>query len=122
MASKQPFVHQRMLPGLAGFYPSLCTIQEAVESNDLGEVTDVWVDVWTAIPCRVSPVGVQEMKRPDQTFTLGSHTINLAGCYPLIIPKMRAKVGLIYFDVLGVESDGNGYTTRLQARIVKATA
>ena len=38
------------------------------------------------------------------------------------VATMRAVVGTLTYDILAVESDGNGYTTRLQCQIVKATA
>jgi hypothetical protein len=113
-------VHPRMLEGLAAFYPSLCTIQSAVEPQDtVGQpVVASYTDVLQALPCRVSPAGAREMKLPNQTYGVASHTINLRGHYPSITTAMRALVDGVAYDVLAVEHDGNAYTTRLQVQVV----
>jgi hypothetical protein len=118
--SSRMIVHPRMLEGLAAFYPSLCTIQNAVEPQDsVGQpVPTSYTDALTALPCRVSPAGGSERKLPNQTYAVGSHTINLRGHYPTITPKQRAVVEGVAYDILAVESDGNAYTTRLQVQVV----
>ena len=115
----QAFVHPRMLEGLAAFYPSLCTIQSGTLTQDsVGQPVATWAYVLQAIPCRISPAGGREMKLPNQTYGVGSHTINLRGYYPTIIVAMRALVDGVAYDILAVESDGNQYTTRLQVQVV----
>lgn len=112
-------VHPRMLEGLALFYPSLCTIQQATLAQDaVGEPLATWADLLQALPCRVSPAGGQERKLPNQTYGVASHTINLRGHYPSITIAMRAVVDSVNYDVLSVEHDGNAYTTRLQVQVV----
>lgn len=113
-------VHPLMLGELDEFYPSECTIQQATEMNTKGEVSKVWADLagHVDIPCQVGRAGGQESKRADQTITTATHTLALAGHYPTITTKMRAKVGTDYFDLLAVRCDGDEQTTWLDAEIV----
>ncbi len=115
-------LHSRMLGALAAYYPSLCTIEEPSTTNVRGEVSP---DPWTplagheALRCRVSPTGGQEIKRADMIYTIGSHTIALAGHYPTITAKMRAVADGTAYDVLAVEHDGQETMTRLRVQVVR---
>jgi len=119
MPSIQPIMHERLLAALYRFYPSTCTIREATYTVDtVGEPQPTWADFLTDIPCRVSPAGGREMKLPDQTYGVASHVINLAGYYSTITVAMRAVISGVNYDILSIEHDGNGFTTRLQAQVV----
>jgi SPP1 family predicted phage head-tail adaptor len=111
-----------MLRGLAAFYPSTCAIQERTDTRDaLGQPIAEWADVsgMARIACRVAPAKGQEIKAQDQTYVKASHVIALAGHYAGINEAMRAVVGGQVYDILLVEHDGQGVTTRLQAEIVR---
>ena len=119
MPSIQPIMHERLLTALYRYYPSTCTIQEATYTVDtVGEPQPAWADFLTDLPCRISPAGGREMKLPDQTYEVASHTINLGGYYPTITVVMRAVIDGATYDILSIEYDGNHFTTRLQAQVV----
>lgn len=121
MPSLQAIVHPRLLVNLFAFYPSLCTIQVSTPVQDVvGELQPVWANVplHVLLPCRISPVGGQELKMSEEVYGVSSHTINLRGFYPAIAIAMRALIDLVYYDILSVEHDGNDYTTRLQVQVV----
>ena len=115
-------IHPRLLAALQmNFYPSACTVQVATETqNDAGEVLMAWADFagHVNLPCRIAPVGGREMKRPDMTYTVGSHSIGLAGWYSTIVPKMRAVVSGVNYDILAVEIDGQMAATWLRVQVV----
>ena len=119
MPSIQPIMHQRVLAALARFYPSTCTIQQATFTADtVGQPQPAWALFLADIPCRISPAGGREVKAPDQTYDVASHTINLAGYYPMITVVMRAVISAVVYDILSIEYDGNHFTTRMQVQIV----
>jgi head-tail adaptor len=108
-----------MLESLGRIYPSLCTIQSAVETQDTaGQPIKTWADLIQAIPCRKAPAGGREVKLPDQTYGVADFVIELRGYYPSITRKMHAVVDGTVFDILNPESDGNNFTTRLQVQVV----
>jgi len=118
-----------MLVRLHEFYPVTVTIQAITEGQGtMGEITTVsWNDRmgYVDLACRLSPAGGEgELKRPDQTYVVATHIISIAGFRPGIEEKDRAIVtsplprGIETFDILLVENDGQGDTTRLLAEIV----
>ena len=68
--SSRMLVHPRMLPGLALFYPSLCTIQSATLAQDaVGEPQPTWANVLLlilagAIASRKPAAAVAQMPTP----------------------------------------------------------
>lgn len=117
-------VHPRLLQSLATFYPASCTVQAAANTNVKGDVIKApWADLvgHVGLACRVSPVvgRSREVRLPDQTYAVASHTIALAGYYPDIRPSMRAVVDGQAYDIEAVEHDGERATTWLQTRIIK---
>ncbi len=122
-------IHPRMLASLSQFYPSSCTIQRSVLSqDDYGEPTAVWSDLadHVDLACGVAPIsagsptGANEYRRADLTVTTATHHIALAGNYPTITPAMRAVVDGVAWNILGVEHDSHGVTTRLKVERVQA--
>jgi len=111
-----------MLVRLHEFYPVTVTIQEVTEGQGtMGEITSVWANKvgYVDLGCRLSPSGGKEVKKPDQTYVVATHIISIAGYYPGIDEKDRAVIGLQTFDILLVENDGQGDSTRLLAEIVE---
>lgn len=104
------------------FYLSLCTIKTyAAESPDsFGQPSPAWADFASHvdIPCSVGAAGGTEVKTPNMTTAVATHKIALAGCYPNIIPKMRAVVSGQTYDILLVEVDSHSKMTRLTTQIV----
>lgn len=123
MANPQGIVHPHLTQRLqATFYPSLCLIEQQVEAQDsYGAVTVTWATLagHGALRCRVSPNRAVEIHDAQGIYTVHSWTINLAGYYPTITPKMRATVGGIVYDIETVQPDGNRQLTRLTVRIVE---
>jgi len=110
-----------MFARLGNFYPTTVTIQEATEPQDTyGAAAPSWADKagYVDLDCRLAPSGGQEVKMPDQTYVVSTHTIAITGHYPGIDEKDRAIVGAETFDILLVESDGQSESTRLIAEIV----
>ena len=109
----------RMLTTLADFFPSLCTIQEDVGiEDDYGPVIADWQPVagHSDIPCThaVNRVGGgTEVKQSDQTYVVANRTLSLRGYYPTITEKMRAVVDSVVFDIMLVQTDSHGVTTRI---------
>lgn len=123
----RPLIHPKMLVRLHEFYPVTVTIQDVTETQGTsGEINSVWADKmgYTDLRCRLSPAGGKEVKKPDQTYVVATHIISIAGFRPGIDEKDRAVVtsplprGVETFDILLVENDGQGDTTRLLAEIV----
>jgi hypothetical protein len=111
----------RMLSSLAAYFPSSCAIQEATSTqNSYGEPASTWANKtgYTSIACAVSSAGGKEVKMPNMTYAVASHTVLLAGSYPAITPANRAVVGSLTLDILAVESDPLGTLTRLQCQVV----
>ena len=117
----RPLIDPRMMGQLGTFYPGSCTIQQGTETLDAaGQPSYTWTNLaaHTAIPCHVAPAGGGEVKGPDYTTVIYSHTIALAGYYPTITAAMRAVVGAATYDVLAVENDSLGKSTRLRVQVV----
>jgi hypothetical protein len=120
MPTRMPLIDPRMVGSLADFFPELCTIKTFTEAKSAsGAITYTPVDFagHVALHCRHSPVNGTEVKRQDQSFSVGSHIIELAGYYSTITTKMTAVVNLITYDILAIEFDGEHKTTRLSVEI-----
>jgi len=105
----------RMMVALADYFPSLCTIQEDVGVYDGYSDTSDWQPVvgHVDIPCAHGPNKGREVKKPDQTYVVSNYTLSLRGYYPTITEKMRAVVDGVVFDILLVQCDSHGVTTRI---------
>jgi head-tail adaptor len=120
----RPLVHPRLLASLGNFYSSLCTIQEATEVRDeYGQSIAGWANKagHVDIPCGIAPADAirnAEVRRPDQTYTLATHLVALQGRYPSITTKMRALVDGKAYDVVAVEADSAGVSTRLKVQVI----
>uniref|UniRef100_A0A6H1Z826 Head-tail joining protein n=1 Tax=viral metagenome TaxID=1070528 RepID=A0A6H1Z826_9ZZZZ len=111
-----------MLGRLAAFYPSTVCIEQRTEVQDpvTGEVTYTWAALLghDALAGSVAPNGGVEVRQPDQTYVVSNYTISLAGSYPTIDETMEAVVGTVRYDILLVQRDSHGITTRLLVRTV----
>ena len=123
----RPLIAPAMFDRLFSFYPVTVTIEEATEPRGtMGEFEPMWNNKigYVDLDCRLSPADGKEIKQPDQTYVIATHVIAIAAYYPGIDEKDRAVVtsplprGIETFDILLVENDGQGNSTRLLAEIV----
>jgi len=109
----------RMLTTLADYFPSLCTIQEPTEvEDDSGAIVAGWTDFagHVDLPCSLGVNrmgGGGEVKQTDQTYVVSNYTLSLRGYYPTITEKMRIVVDGRAFDIMLVQTDSHGVTTRI---------
>ena len=111
----------RMMAELRDYFPSLCAIQENVGiENDYGEIVEDWQDYadHADLPCAHGPNKGIEVKKPDQTYVISNYTLSLRGYYPTITEAMRAVVDGVAYEILLVQSDSHGVTTRILTRVV----
>jgi len=116
-----PLISPRLFSQLTAFYPDTCTIQAAIESQDVAnQPIKSWSDLagHTAIPCAISRPRGGERHTTHQIYSIATHTIALAGHYPAITAKMRAIVFGQAYDILLPENDGQGAATQLVCRVV----
>ena len=121
MPSRMPVIDSRMVGNLADFFPSTCSIQEKVTTDDAtGHSIPAWSDVagLTDLPCRIAPKGGDEFRKPDMTYGVNVRTIEIAGYYDTITIVMRVLWGFIEYDILLIEHDGQSEMTRLTVELV----
>ncbi len=103
-------------------FPDTGTVQLKTVTNTKGNPTNTWADVvgLTDIACLISaPVsrGVIESRQP--AYAERTHLALLAGDYTTIEPANHRFVsGGVDYNILGVEHDSQGVTTRLHLREV----
>lgn len=118
-----PIIDPRMLAHLHNFYPSTATIQEATERRGTtGEVRLEWDDKagHTSLPCRIGPTGGKEIRMPDQTYAISTHTIGLRGNYPTVTVEDRAiDDNDVIYEIMSVQSDDQDASTYLYVRILE---
>jgi head-tail adaptor len=116
-------IDPRMLAHLANFYPSTVTIQEySQRRGTAGELKKEWDDKagHVNLPARIGPSGGREIKLPDQTYAISTHTIALRGNYPTVTVKDRVlDDNDVQYDIMLVESDDQDASTYLYTRIVE---
>ena len=113
----------RMLTELHNFYPSTVTIQESTEVPDgTGGITLAWANKagHVDLPARIAPTKGKEVRMPDQTYSIATHTIGLRANYPLITLEDRAVAddGRT-FNILALASDDQDASTYLYTEIVE---
>ncbi len=126
MANQRGIVHPNLMSALGGFYPSLCTIRAATETQSAtGAVQQGWADApgLVGLRCRMAPAeGVQaarELRLIEGTHVELLYSIALAGHYPAITEQMQVLVDETAYDIVGVLHDGNHAATRLFVRLVR---
>lgn len=118
-----PIIDPRMLTHLTNFYPSTVTIEEKhVRRGVHGEEIVDWEDKTghVDLPARIGPTGGREVKLPDQTYAVATHTVGLRANYPTIDveDKVVADDGTVY-DILTIASDDQDASTYLYVEIVE---
>jgi hypothetical protein len=116
-------VNPRSLPQLtSAFFPHNVAIQTASSGQESsGQPSPTWSTLpgLSAVPCRIAPISaVQERKLREQVTTDADSVILIVGRYADVLTTAGRLVdagGRVY-DVLGVEEDSVGSTTRVVAR------
>jgi hypothetical protein len=110
----------KMIPG---FYDKTALIEDYTSTvSSQGEEVQTYGTVagMAAIPCRLSPVVAQEERRGALTSVVEfTHIASCAGFWN-ITTKMRATIAGTTYDIVGVDQDSVGYSTRLQLVVVGA--
>ncbi len=94
------------------------TVQLKTETNTRGNPSVSWADVagLIDIPCAIAPAAADEVRSP--AYAERTHTAKLDASYT-IDPSIHQFVsGGTDYDILGVEHDSQGITTRLHLREV----
>ena len=105
-----------------GFFPSTGAVQLGTEVNVRGNVSKTWADVdgLDSIRCAIAPaVGEVPGESRSPAYATRTHRALLDGEYTAIDPTVhRFLEGGVGYDILGVEHDSHGITTRLHLREV----
>ena len=105
-----------------GFFPSTGAVQVKSVTNTRGNPSDAWanVDGLDSIRCAIAPaVGEKAGESRDPAYAERTHRALLDGEYTAIDPTVhRFLEGGTGYDILGVEHDSHGITTRLHLREV----
>lgn len=123
-------VHSALLSSLAagGFFPSTCDIQEQAAGQDaLGTPSGSWAGLagHTGLKAAVQVPSLQasgERRETGATYGERTRVILLAGSYPSITSLHRAVVtagpNQGTYNVLAVDGDSQGASTRLLVEVV----
>lgn len=116
----KPLIDPGLFANLAGFYPSLATIQSVTSSrNTYKEEVLTPSTLHANVPCAVASAGGKEVKRADMTYAIGTHKVALAGYYPDVTETMRVQVVGLTLNILLVEHDSHQKSTRLLCEVVR---
>ena len=122
MANRMALIHPDMLDSLPDFYPKSCTIKEpsSVQSGSgHPTITYTAIGALTNLACRLAPSTGKEVKKSNQTYTVGSYTIVFPDYYVAITELMQAVIDEVDYDILNVAHDAEEESTRLLVEIVK---
>lgn len=115
-------IHQDLLGSLGDFFSSTCTIQSKVVTSDAyKDEVETWSTLHSGIHCSIAYPGkvkANKIYRPDETYTLATHVVALAGYYPDVTTSMRAIVGGLTLDIMTVVFDSQHKTTELFCEVV----
>jgi len=98
------------------FYPSTVTIQQYTPARDTdGAEIKAWADVagLVDLACSRAAQGGNEQRRPDGTIAISPWRVAITGYYVDIVPKMRAVLGGVNYDILAVQHDSQSDQTYL---------
>ena len=113
----------------AGLFSSTCTIQnppatvDAQGNQDLNPLNYTNATGLVAIKCMAAPLVIERPDAQDEnamavyTKMRDQRRVLLNGHYPQITQKQQALIDGLYYDILAVESDSQGITTRLAVQV-----
>ena len=102
-----------------GFFPGTGAVQVKTITNTKGNPSESWanVDGLDSIRVAIAAASADEVRSP--AYAKRTHTALLDGDYTAIDPTVhRFLESGIGYDILGVEHDSQGITTRLHLREV----
>ncbi len=116
-----PLVHPGLTAALttSGHFGATGTVQVKTVTNTRGNPSEAWANVagLVDIPCAIAPAAADENRSP--AYAERTHTAKLDASYTAIDPSIHQFVsGGTDYDILGVEHDSQGITTRLHLREV----
>lgn len=117
-------IHPQMFDSLtaAGFFPSLCDVQERAAGVDAyGVANGLWSDVagLSGLSCsvhvepRMQGMRGTEGKLADHTENTDTRRIVFAGRYDGITVAHRAVVGGTTYDIIAADPDAYGFLTEI---------
>ena len=122
MAIIHPGLTANLTRTTGGFFPGTGAVQVKTVTNTKGNPSEAWADVdgLDSIRCRIAPaVGEKAGEQRDPAYAERTHRALLDGEYTAINPTIhRFLKGGVGYDILGVEPDSQGITTRLHLREV----
>ena len=114
--SEEKIIHAQLMPELARFFPSLCTIGNVVQTQDAAnQPIDTWQDnpLLQNIRCLVQPASGMETRSRQQTIEINQWLIGLDGFYPTITQSDQATVDSEIYNILRVAHDDHETATYL---------
>lgn len=116
-------VHPKLLERLnIDFFNRYGTIQQATKSQSTtGQEMSVWANVpgMESIKCRIAASGGGERRFRDQAYLDATDTALLSGAYAATEQMRFVDDAGNTYDILRVEQDSEGITTRLTLRTVR---
>ena len=114
-------IHPDLMTSLtaSGHFGATGTVQVKTVTNTKGNPSESWADVsgLVDIDCAIAAVAADENRAP--AYAERTHKALLDGDYTTIDPTIhRFLSGGVGYNILGVEHDSQGATTRLQLREV----
>ena len=120
-----PKLTEHLTRTTGGFFPDTGAVQSKVVTNTRGNPSEAWSNVsgLGSIRCTIAaargPSSADERRSVSHTYAESTHEALLAGSYtPIASLDHRLLSGGIAYDILGVEQDSQGITTRLFMRLV----
>ena len=116
-----PLIDPSLMNALGFLFEQRVTIQRrAVGQDSFGQPVDDWENVagMVDLPCVIFPSGGQEVKREEGAYAVSTHNIQLQHARPSITTAMRAVSGGVVYDVLLVETDPMGLSSKLVCEVV----
>lgn len=116
-----PLIDPSLMDSLGFLFEQRVTIQRrAAGQDDFGQPVETWEDVagMVDLPCVIFPSGGREVKREGAPYAVSTHTIQLQKAQPTITATMRAVSGGVTYDVLLVETDPMGLSSKLVCEVV----
>lgn len=126
---RRPLVDPRLYQRNENHWPSICTIQTAntsVSGSGQKTKTGTFTNVagLVSIPCRIAPVSqlnVSDKEARAETIQAlySQRELKLNGFFPQIQPRtMLAFVDGVRYEIRGVESDSQSFSTRMLVEII----
>ena len=124
MTLVHPKLTEHLTRTTGGHFPDTGAVQKKVVTNTRGNPSNAWSNVsgLASIRCTISaargPSSADERRGVSYTYAESTHEALLDGDYTIAALDHRFLSDGIAYDILGVEKDSQGITTRLHMRRV----